>query len=66
MSGHPDNTMIFLGFFNIYFHKIVLKIEGSFILNIRNTYFKNSLDGFFGNLNEIHIGRGEKGNGKDC
>ena len=49
MGGHPDNAMICLGFLNIYFYKIV--IEERFILNIRNTYFKNSLDGFFGNLN---------------
>ena len=51
MSGYSDNTMICLGFFNIYFHKIALTVEGSFILNTRNTYFKNSLDSFFGNLN---------------
>ena len=47
LSGHPDNSMIFQVFLNIYFHKIVVTVEGSFILNIRNTYFKNTLDGFF-------------------
>ena len=51
MSGHPGNAMICQGFFDIYFQKIILTVDGSFILNVRNTYFKNSLDGFFGNLN---------------
>ena len=43
MSGHPDNAMICLCFFNVYFHKIVLTVEGSFILNIRKTFFSHSL-----------------------
>ena len=52
MSGHPDNAMIclffvFFLFFYICFHKIIVTVEGSFILNIRNTYFNNTLDGFF-------------------
>ena len=50
MSGHPDDAMICLFFLNICFHKTIVTIEGSFILNIRNTYFKNSLNGFFDNL----------------
>ena len=49
MSGHPDNAC--QGFLNVYFHKIVLTVDGSFILNVRNNYFKNSLDGFFNILN---------------
>ena len=63
MSGRPGNAMICLGFFNTYFHKIIPTVEGSFILNIRNIYFKNPLDGFFGNL--IHIGISEEGNRED-
>ena len=50
MSGRPDNAMICLFYFSICFHKIVVTVEVSFILNIRNTYFKNSLDGVFGNM----------------
>ena len=30
MRGNPDNAINCLGFFNIYFHKIVAMVEGSF------------------------------------
>ena len=36
MCGHLDNAIICLGFLN----------AGGFILNIRSTFFKNSLNGF--------------------
>ena len=36
MCGHLDNAMICLVFLNV----------GSFMLNIKNTFFKNSLNGF--------------------
>ena len=38
------------------FNKAAVTVQGSFTKYIRNTYFKNSLEGYFGNLNLIYIG----------
>ena len=46
-----------LDFPNNYFDKAVVAIQGSFTRDIRNTCFKNYLEGCFGNLNLIYIGR---------
>ena len=40
-----------LSFFNNYFDKAAVMVQGSFARGIRNTYFKNSLERCFGNLN---------------
>ena len=44
-------VMSCLSFFNNYFDKAAVMVQGSFARDIRNTYFKNSLEGCFGNLN---------------
>ena len=62
MRGNPDNAINCLGFFNIYFHKIVAMVEGSFTWNIRIIYFKNFLNGFF---RKYTLGE-EEGIGEDC
>ena len=51
-----------LGFSNNYFNKAIVTIQGNFTRNMRNTYFKNSLEGCFNNLNLTYIGRSEKKN----
>ena len=35
-------------------------VQGNFTRDIKNTYYKNSLEGCFGKLNLIHIGTSEK------
>ena len=49
-----------LSFSNNYFDKAVAVVRGSFTRDIRNVYFKNSLEGCFGNLNLIYIERNGK------
>ena len=46
-----------LDFPNNYFDKVVVTVQGSFTRNMRNTYFKNSLESCFGNLNLIYTGK---------
>ena len=41
-------------------------VQGSFKRDIKNTYYKNSLEGCFGKLNLIHIGTSEKEIRKNC
>ena len=55
-----------LGFSTNYFDKAVTKAQGSFTRDIKNTYFKNSLEDCFSNLNLIYIGKSEKEIRKDC
>lgn len=62
MRGNPDIAINCQGFSNIYFHKIVATVEGSFTLNIRIIYFKNFLNGFFC---KYTLGE-EEGIGEDC
>ena len=47
-----------LNFSYNYFDKTVVMGQGSLTRDIRNTHFNNSLEGCFGNLNLIDIGRG--------
>ena len=55
-----------LSFANNYFDKAVAIVQRSFVRDIRNAYFKKSLEGCFGNLNLIYIERNEKELRKDC
>ena len=41
-------------------------VQGSFKRDIKNTYYKNSLEGCFGKLNLTHIGTSEKEIRKNC
>ena len=41
-------------------------VQGNFTRDIKDTYYKNSLEGCFGKLNLIHIGRSEKEIRKNC
>ena len=52
--------MCFLGFSNSCSHKSVVTVVGIFTLNVRNSYFKNSLNDYFDNLNYMYIGRSDK------
>ena len=49
-----------LGFSANYFDKTVMTVQGNFTRDIRNTYFKNSVEDCFSNLNLIYIGKSEK------
>ena len=55
-----------LGFSTIYFDKAVVSVQCSFTRDIRNTYFKNSLEDCFNKLNLIYMGKSEKEIRKDC
>ena len=55
-----------LSFTNNYFDKAVVIAQDSFPRDISDTYFKNSLQGYFGNLNFIYTTRGEAEIKKDC
>ena len=54
-----------LGFSTDYFDKVIVTVQGSFTGDISNTYFKNSLEDCFSNLNLIYIGKSEKEIRKD-
>ena len=56
--------MSFLGFSTDYFFKAIVTVQGSLTRDIRNTYFKNSLEDCFSNLNLIYIGKSDKENNK--
>ena len=56
----PNYVMNCTDFSNNCLEKVVVTVQGSFTRDIRNTYFKNSLEGCFGNLNVIYTGRNEK------
>ena len=49
--------VILSDFSNDYFDKAVVTIHGSFIKDIKNNYFENSLEDCFGNFNLIYVGR---------
>ena len=67
MSVPQQNyIMSCLGFSNNYFDKTVVTVQRSFTRDIRNTYFKNSLEDCFSNLNFIYIGKSKKEIRKDC
>ena len=55
-----------LSFSNNYFDKAVVLVKNSFTRDVRNTYFKNSLEDYSLNLNLIYIGRSEKEIMEDC
>ena len=55
-----------LSFSNNYFDKAVVLVKNSFTGDVRNTYFKNSLEDYSLNLNLIYIGRSEKEIMEDC
>ena len=55
-----------LSFSNNYFDKVVVLVKNSFTTDVRNTYFKNSLEDYSFNLNLIYIGRSEKEIMEDC
>ena len=55
-----------LSFSNNYFDKAVVLVKNSFTTDVRNTYFKNSLEDYSFNLNLIYIGRSEKEIMEDC
>ena len=55
-----------LSFSNNYFYKAVVLVKNSFTRDVRNTYFKNSLEDYSLNLNLIYIGRSEKEIMEDC
>ena len=49
--------MICLEFSNSYFDKAVGTVQGSFKRDMKNTDFKNSVVGYFGNLNFMYTRR---------
>ena len=55
-----------LGFCSNYFDKALITVQGSFTIDVRNTYFKNSLEDCFSNLNLTYIGKSEKKIIKNC
>ena len=55
-----------LGFSTDCFDKAIVTVQGSFTKDIRNTYFKNSLEHCFSKLKLIDIGKSEKKIRKDC
>ena len=55
-----------LSFSNNYFDEAIITVQESFTRDTRNIYLKNSLEGCYGNLNLLYIGKSEKEKRKDC